>query len=119
MKGLIKKPRTYLYPKDKVFVKIYNEIDNNAKKTNIINEKHPLNTPFVEKWEEVDRSTLYSFRGPFEALQADIPGLAADPKYCPLFVDLFTSMIYTYPVKRRNLLAKKMMIFYQDIAKKE
>ena len=49
MKGLIKKPRTYLYPKDKVFVKIYNEIDNNAKKTNIINEKHPLNTPFVEK----------------------------------------------------------------------
>ena len=37
------------YPKDKCFVKIYNEIDNNDKKTNIINEKPPLNIPFVEK----------------------------------------------------------------------
>ena len=66
----LKKPGS-LYPKDNVFVKIYNEIDNNDKKTNI-NEKPPLNTPFVENWEDVDRSTLYSFSGPFEALQADI-----------------------------------------------
>ena len=35
MIGLIKKARTSLYPKDKVFVKIYNEIDNNDKKKNI------------------------------------------------------------------------------------
>ena len=48
MKGLIKKARTSLYPKDKVFVKIFNEIDNNDKKTNIINEKPPLNTSFAE-----------------------------------------------------------------------
>ena len=47
-KGLIKKAKMALYPKDKVFIKIYNEIDNN-KKTNIINEKPPLNTPFIEK----------------------------------------------------------------------
>ena len=47
-KGLVKKARTSLYPKDKVFVKIYNEIDNNSKKTNIINEKPTLNTPFIE-----------------------------------------------------------------------
>ena len=71
-KGLIKKARTSLYPKDKVFVKIYNEIDNNDKKTNIIDEKSPLNTPYVEKREDVDRSTMYNFSGPFEALQADI-----------------------------------------------
>ena len=71
-KGLIKKARTSLYPKDKVFVKIYNEIDNNDNKTNVINEKPPLNTPFVEKREDVDRSTLYSFSGPFQVLQADI-----------------------------------------------
>ena len=103
-KDLIKKARISLYPKDKVSVKIYNEIDN--KKTNIINEKPPLNTPFVEKREDVDRSTLYSFSGTFEALQADIADirflvkLAASPKYCLLFVDLFTSMIYTYPMKK-------------------
>ena len=71
-KNLVKKASTSLYPKDKVFVKIYNEINNNDKKTNIINEKPPLNTPFVEKREDVDRLTLYSFSGPSEALQADI-----------------------------------------------
>lgn len=71
-KGLIKTARTSLYPKDRVFVKVSNEIDNNDRKTNIINEKPPLNTPIVEKPEDVDRSTLYSFSGPFEALQADI-----------------------------------------------
>ena len=105
------------YPKDKCFVKIYNEIDNNDKKTNIINEKPPPNTLFVEKREYVDRSTPYSFSGPFEALQADIADIrflgksAADPKYCLLFVDLFTSMIYTYPMKRRSLITKTMVIF--------
>ena len=46
-KGLIEKARTSLHPKDKVFVKIYNKIDN--KKRDIINEKPPLNTPFAEK----------------------------------------------------------------------
>ena len=68
---MIKKARTSLYCKDKVFVKINNEIDNNDKKTNIINENPPLNTPFVEK-RDVERSTLYTFSGPFEALQAGI-----------------------------------------------
>ena len=125
-KGLVKKARTSLYPKDKVFVKIYNEIDNiSRKKTNIINEKLPLNTPFIEKREDVDRSTLYSFSGLFEALQAVIADIrflgksAADPKYCLLFVDLSTFMLYTYPVKKRSLLPKKMLIFYKDIAKKK
>ena len=60
----------------------------------------------------------------FEALQADIADirflgkLATDPKHCLLFVDLLTSMIYTYPMKRCSLLAKKMVIFYQEIAEK-
>ena len=124
-KGLMKKARTSLYPKGKVLVKIYNEIHNHDRKTYIINEKPPLNTPFVKKREDLNRSTLYSFSGPFEVLQADVADirflgkLAADPKYYLLFADLFTSMIYTYPMKRRSLLATKMIIFYQDIAKKE
>ena len=121
-KGLIKKARTSLYPNDKIFVKIYNEIGN--KKISIINEKPPLNTPFVEKCKNVNRLTLYSFSGPFEVLQADIADIrflgksAADPKYCLLFVDLFTSTIYTYPMKKHSLLTKKMLIFYNDISKK-
>ena len=69
---------------------------------------------------------LYSFKGPFEALQADIADirflgkLTVDPKYYLLFVDLFTSMIYTYPMRNHKLLAKKKMLqFYQDIKKRE
>ena len=95
--GLIKKAKTSLYPEDKVFVKIFSEVKNIKN----LNEKTPLNTPFVEKKQDVDRSTLYSFDGPFEALQEDITDIrfsdksAVDPKYCLLFVDLFTSMIYT------------------------
>ena len=79
---------------------------------------------FVEKKQDVDRSILYSFKGPFEALQVDIADIgflgkaAANPKYYLLFVDLFTSMIYTYPMKNHRLLAKTMVLFYQDINKK-
>ena len=114
-----------MYPKGKVFVTFYNEIDNNSKKTNVINDKPPLNTPFIEKREDINRSTLYSFNGHFEALQANIADIrflyksAAYPKYCLLFVNLFISMIYIYPMKKRSLLPKKMLIFYEDIAKKE
>ena len=74
--------------------------------------------PFVEKKSDVDRSTLYSFSGPFELLHADIADIrffaksAIDPLYCLLFVDLFTQKIYTYPMRKRRLLAKKMEIFY-------
>ena len=69
--------------------------------------------------------TLYSFSRPFEALQADIAYIsflarsAVDPKFCLLFVDLFTSKIYLYPMKKGNLLAKKMELFYKDIEKKK
>ena len=74
-----------------------------------------------KKKQDVDHLTLYSFDGPFEVLQADIADIrflsksAADPKYCLLFVDLFTSMIYTYPMTKRSLLYIKMAIFCQDI----
>ena len=67
---------------------------------------------------------LYSFSGPFQALQVDIAYIsflarsAVDPKFCLLFVQLVTSKIYTYPMKTRNLLAKKIELFYNDINKK-
>ena len=44
--GLIKKAKTSLYAKDQVFVKNFKQADN---KKSIINEKPPLNTPYVEK----------------------------------------------------------------------
>ena len=68
---------------------------------------------------------LYSFSRPFEALHADIVYIsflarsAVNPKFCLLFIDLFTSKIYTYPMKTRNLVAKIMELFYKDIEKKK
>ena len=119
--GLIRKANNSLHLKDRVFVKLLKDVD---RKKVFIKEKTPLNTPFVENKQDVDRSTLYSFKGPFEALQADIADIrflgksAVDPKYCLLFVDLFTSMTYIYPIKNRKILAKKTAQFHQDIAKK-
>ena len=84
----------------------------------------PLSTPFVKKRQNIIRTTLYSFSGLFQALQLDIAyisflvRLAVDPMFCLLFVDLFTSKIYTYQMKSRNLLAKQMELFYNNINKK-
>ena len=112
-KTLIKKAKNSLYKKDIVFVNIYNGLENET----FLPEKLPLNTPSVEKKENIIRTTLYSFHRPFEVLQADIAYInflarsAVDPKFCLLFVNLFTSKIYTYPIKKRNLLAKKWNYF--------
>ena len=103
-----------------VFVNIYNGLENK----NILTEKIPFNTPFVERGEDIIRMTLYSFHRPFEALQADIAYIsfsaksAVDPKFCLLFIELFISKIYTYLMEKRNLLAKKMEQFYNDTDKK-
>ena len=65
-----------------------------------------FNNTFCTEKKNIDRSTLYSFKGSFELLHADITDLrflaksAVNPKYCRLIVDLFTSNIYTYPMKK-------------------
>ena len=107
--------------KDIVLVNIYNRLEDKK----FLPEKLPLITPFVEKTKEnIIHTALYSFHRPFEALQADIAyisflaRLAVDPKFCLLFVDLFTSKNFTYPMKKRNLLEKKMELFYENIEKK-
>ena len=81
----------------------------------------PIKTTFVEKKDDIDRSTLYSFDGPFQLLHADVGNLeflgksATDPKYCLLFVDLFTSKVYVYPMKSRKSILNKMEIFYKEV----
>ena len=74
-KNLINKAKKSFYPKDKVFVNLFKEnkqqINEENKKRVVIN-KILLTTPFIPKKSNVERSTLYSFNGPFEALQADI-----------------------------------------------
>ena len=61
---------------------------------------------YEKKKKDVDCSALYSFKGPLELLHADIAELrylaksAVDPKYCLSIVDLCTSKIYNYPMKK-------------------
>ena len=60
--------------------------------------------------------TLCSFSRPFEALQADIAYISflakslVDPKICLLFGDLFTSQIYTYPMKKKSFSKKSEIV---------
>ena len=110
-----------VYEKDKVFVNLYNQLED---KNFYQNNNLPLVTPFVNKKSNVDHSTLYGIGKPFELLHADIADTrflaksAVDSKYCLLLVDLFTSKIYVYPMKNRSLLAKKLKLFYEDINRK-
>ena len=107
--SLINKAKKSPYAKDKVFVNIYNELEN---KNFISSESLPLMTPFISQRKDADKSTFYSFKSPFEALQADIADIqflgksAVDPHYCLLFVGLFTNMICTYPMRKRKQLAE-------------
>ena len=68
-RNLINTARKSLNPKDKVFLNVYKNF--NEKETRLT-ESPPLTTPFIPQRKDVDRPTLYSFKGPFEVLQADI-----------------------------------------------
>ena len=67
---------------------------------------------------------LDSIKAPFELLNADIADIrffsksAVDPKYSLLIVDIFTSKIYTYLMKSRNIMLKRLNSFYNDISEK-
>ena len=118
----IKKARRSSYDKDKFFLTLHTKISEKEKfQTEPVIPSH---IPFTAKKSEIDRSTLYSFGGPFELLHADIADIrffaksAADPLYCLLIVDLFTQKIYTYPMKKRNLLSRKLEIFYEEVRNK-
>lgn len=70
-------------------------------------DKVPTRVDYVEK-REIDRSTLYSFDGPFQLLHADVGNLkflgknATFPQYVLVIVDLYSSKVYTYSMKSRK-----------------
>ena len=114
--NVINKAKRSNYLRDRVFVSIYTKLKD--KKLNLF--KSPVTTPFVEQKANVDRSTLYSFKAPFELFHGDVADLrffaksATDPHYCLVLIDLFTNKIYTYPMKKRIFLANKLEKFYED-----
>ena len=123
-KTLLNKGRKSSYEKDKVFYKLFNVVEDR----NIIYENEenrvPIYTPFVQQKKDIDRSTLYTVNGPLQFFHADIAFIkflaksAVDPKYALLCVDLFTSKVYVYTMRKRSNLYNKLEIFYKEIQPK-
>ena len=68
-KQLIKKVKKSRYEKDSVFINLYDKVKHvNIEEENTV----PMFTPFVESKKNIDKSTVYSFNGPFQLLHADI-----------------------------------------------
>ena len=116
-KKLLNKLKKSKYETDKLCDNLVNLIDSK----NIFNEdKAPARVDYVEK-REIDRFTVYSFDGPFQFLHADVGNLeflgknATFPQYVLVIVDLFSSKIYTYPMKSRKQILQKLRIFYDDV----
>ena len=66
---MVKKQETDYIKKEFFFVTIYNKL---VKEDFLEPETLSLSTPFVKKRQNIIFRTLYSFSGPFQALQADI-----------------------------------------------
>ena len=110
------------YAKDKRFFKLVNFLDN--KSSNAIFEPDSVKrTDYVEKG-DIDHSTLYSFDAPFWLFHADVGNLeflrknATFPQYVLVLVDLFSSKIYTYPMKSRKQILLKLEEFYREVRSK-
>ena len=76
------------------------------------------------KKREIDRSTLYSFDGPFQLIHVHVGNLeflwksAISPRYVLLVVDLYSSKVYVYPMSFRKLILQMLGHFYDEIKHK-
>ena len=123
-KTLLNKGRKSSYEKDKVFYKLFNVVEDR----NILYENEenrlPFYTPFVQQKKDIGRLTLYTVNGPLQYFHADIAFIkflarsAVDTKYALLCVDLFTSKVYVYTMRKKSNLPQKMEIFYKEIQSK-
>ena len=124
---LLKKLKNSKYEKDKEFVNRFNLLEN--KKTDFNNNENdvysvPIKAEYVQKSDDIDRSTVYSIHAPFDLLHADVGDLrflrnsAADSKYCLLLVDLFTFKVYVYGIMNRSLISLKLEKFYKEVGSK-
>ena len=114
---VLKKLKKSRYDSDKLLYKIVNLVDSKS----IFNEdKAPTRADYVEK-REIDRSTLYSFDGPFQLLHADVGNLeflgknSTFPQYALVIVDLYLSKIYTYSMKSKIQVLQKLRLFCDDV----
>ena len=81
-----------------------------------------INTPLVQERAVTQRGEmLHTIDDPMQLVHADVANLnffsksAVAPKYCLLCVDLYTSKVYTYGMKKKSQLADKLEKFYLEI----
>ena len=124
---LLNKGRKSSDEKDKVFYKIFNLIEDKDIIYDFDTDKPKLSfyTPFVEQKKDINRSSsLYTINGPMQFCHADLAYLqffaksAVDPKYALVCVDLFSSKIYVYRMRKKINLVQKMELFYKEIEQK-
>ena len=102
-KKLLIKFKKSKYVEDKKFFKLGNLLE----KSLIFEPNSVKRTDHVEK-REIYHSALYSFDAPFRLFHADVAKLeflgknATFPQYVLVLVDLFSSKVYTYPMKSRK-----------------
>ena len=111
------------YDKDTVLLNLYRELKKNGGKIKELKTKVVINTPFVQERAVTQRGEmLHTIDGPMQLVHADVADLnffsksVVAPKYCLLCVDLFTSKVYTYGMKKKSQLADKLEKFYLEIA---
>ena len=115
--GLLKKLKKSRYSKDSQLLKLILLADN---RDSLDDDKTPTRADYVEK-REINRSTLYSFDGPFQLLHADVGNLeflvknATIPQYALMVVDLYSSKVYVYPMRSRKQTLQKMKLFYDEV----
>lgn len=125
--NLLKKLRKSSYQKDKSFLSLYINTSKKVDNINVNSDDDSVTIPhFVRpvNIREYTRGTLYSVTRPLELMHADVADIrylkvsGSEPKYLLLVVDLYSSKIYTYPMKDKASLAKKLLRFYDDINQK-
>ena len=119
-KKLLLKLKKSKYAADKNFFKLVNLLEND----NVIFDTDSVKrTDYVEK-REIDHSTLYSFDGPFQLFHADVRNFeflgknATFPQYVLVLVDLFSSKIYTFPMRSRKQIRQRLEQFYEEVESK-
>ena len=121
---LLKKLKKSYYSKDKLLLKLISLIENYIDQINKTKEDQiPARLDYVGK-REIDRSTLYSFDGPFRLIHADVANLefleksATTPNYALLIVDLYSSKVYVYLMHSRKQIIKRLEKFYKEVQNK-
>ena len=114
---LVKKLKKWKYLKDSLLLKLIVLTDN---KNFLDDDKPPTSTDYVDK-REIDRSTLYSFDGPFQLLHVNVGNLeflgknATILQYVLVVADLYSSKVYVYLMRSRKQILQKMKMLYDEI----